>query len=58
MCRRFVGLWLLAGIGLVNVFLTALKAYRGLASSFGGGMLLATAGAAIPLGRGRHAAWF
>ncbi len=42
-----LNLLLLAGIWLVSVFLTALKDYRALVVSFGGGMLLATAGAAI-----------
>jgi len=38
---------LIAGIWLVSVFLTALKDYRALTVSFGVGMLLGTAGAAI-----------
>ena len=38
---------LIAAIWLVSVFLTSLKDYRGLTTSFGVGMLLAAAGAAI-----------
>jgi polysaccharide biosynthesis protein PelG len=38
---------LIAGIWIVSVFLTALKDYRALTVTFGAGMFLATAGAAI-----------